>query len=96
VTTAVHQPSDAPAPQRWTRHFAARDVSVSLAIAVIWIVVLLEALFGPDLVASNGGTAQFTRVPSAIFLAFFAWLATRTIAKCGFGRPEEDPPREPE
>jgi hypothetical protein len=54
--------------------------------------VLLDALFGPDLVSSNGGSAQFTRVPSAIFLAFFAWLATRVIAKWGFTQTRDNEP----
>jgi hypothetical protein len=64
--------------------FPVRDVSVSLAIAVMWIVVLLDALFGPDIISSNGGSAQFTRVPSAIVVAFFAYLATRVVARWGF------------
>ena len=89
MTTAVHPPSDMPAGQRWTRRFPARDVSVSAAIAVIWVVVLLDALFGPDLVSSSAGS--FTRVPSAIFVAFFAWLATRVIAKWGFSRAQDEP-----
>jgi len=55
----------------------------SLAIGVIWLVVLLDALFGPDLIINN--SSGFTKLPSAIFLAFFAWLATRVVAKYGFG-----------
>jgi hypothetical protein len=59
----------------------------SLAIGVIWIVVLAVALFGPDIVSSNAG--GFTRIPSAIVVAFFAWLATRVIAKYGFDHPRK-------
>jgi hypothetical protein len=82
----VHPPSDAPLKRPWSGRIAARDVSVSLAIAVIWVVVLLDALFGPDLVASSAGS--FTRIPSAIFVAFFAWLATHVVAKWGFSRAQ--------
>jgi hypothetical protein len=61
----------------------------SLAISVIWIVVLVDALFGPDIVSSS--TGSFARVPSAIVLAFFAWLATWVVARHGFGRRGNDP-----
>ena len=61
----------------------------SLAISVIWIVVLIDALFGPDIVSTSA--ASFARVPSAIVLAFFAWLATWVVARHGFGRRGSDP-----
>jgi hypothetical protein len=56
----------------------------ALAIGVIWLVVLVDALFGPDIVSSSPGT--FARIPSAIVLAIFAWLATWVVARHGFGR----------
>jgi hypothetical protein len=61
----------------------------ALAVGVIWLVVLVDALFGPDIVSSNAGT--LTRIPSAIVLAFFAWLATRVIAVHGFAARKDDP-----
>jgi hypothetical protein len=60
----------------------------SLAIGVIWLVVLADALFGPDLIFNNAN--GFTKLPSAVILAFFAWLATRVVAKHGFGHPDDD------
>ena len=86
MTTVVHG-ADAGGKRRWSEGFAVRDVSVSLAIAVIWVVVLLDALFGPDIVSSTAG--GFTRVPSAIIVAFFAYLATHIVAKWGFGPPRD-------
>lgn len=62
-------------PEMWT----------ALAISVIWLVVLVAALFGPDLISSTAG-ASYTRIPSAIIIAFFAWLATWVIARHGFVR----------
>jgi hypothetical protein len=56
----------------------------SLAIGMVWLVVLVDALFGPDIVVSNAG--GFTRLPSAVILALFAWLATRVVAKYGFNQ----------
>jgi hypothetical protein len=54
----------------------------SLAIAVIWIVVLAVALFGPDIVSSSSGS--YARIPSAVVVALFAWLATWVIARHAF------------
>ena len=85
MTTVVHG-TDAPAKRPWSERFAVRDVSVSLAIAVIWIVVLLDALLGPDIVSNN--VTSFTRVPSAVIVALFAYLATRIVAKWGYGPPQ--------
>jgi hypothetical protein len=62
------------------------ELWVALAVSVIWLVVLFDALFGPDIVSSNAPAGSFTRVPSAVVLAFFAWLATWIVAKYGFGR----------
>lgn len=67
-----------PVPEMWP----------SLAISVMWLVVLLSALFGPDFVSST--PSGYTRIPSAIFVAFFAWLATWVIARHGFGRRRSD------
>ena len=67
-----------PVPEMWP----------SLAIAAIWLVVLLAALFGPDFVSSTPG--GYTRIPSAVFVAFFAWLATWVVARHGFDRRRRD------
>jgi hypothetical protein len=69
--------------------FVVPEMWTSLAIGMIWLVVLADALFGPDIVVSNA--SGFTRLPSAIVLALFAWLATRVVAKYGFGAPATTP-----
>jgi hypothetical protein len=86
---AITQPSDTPAAPRRSIRLPVRDVSVSLAIAVIWVVVLLDALYGPDIISSNAG-ANFTRIPSAVVVAFFAYLATRVVANAGFSKTRDD------
>jgi hypothetical protein len=60
----------------------------ALAICAVWLVVLMDALFGPDIVSTSAAT--LTRIPSAGILAFFAWLATRVIAMHGFTPPGDD------
>jgi len=67
--------------------FVVSEVWTSLAISVIWLVVLVDALFGPDLIVNNA--SGFTKLPSALFLAVFAWLATRVVAKYGFDHPDD-------
>lgn len=58
----------------------------SLAIAVIWLAVLFDALSGPDIVINNA--SGMTTIPSAVIVAFFAYLATRVVARYGFHRGE--------
>ena len=60
------------------------EVWASLAITVMWLAVLLDALFGPDLVFANTGM-NTTTIPSGVVLAFFAYLGTRVVAKYGLG-----------
>jgi hypothetical protein len=68
--------------------FVVSEMWASLAIGIIWLVVLVDALFGPDLVFNNAN--GYTSLPSAIILALFAWLTTRVIAKHGFGSTSEE------
>ena len=70
------------------RAFVDGDVWPSLAIAVIWLAVLLDAVFGPDIVTTDGvaGIGHETHVPSAVVVAFFAWLTSWVIARYAFRR----------
>ena len=89
MTTVSSQASDATAESRGRRmRFVVPEMWTSMAIGVIWLVVLVDALFGPDIVSSNAG--GFARVPSAIVLAFFAWLATWVVARHGFRGSRSD------
>ncbi len=44
----------------------------------------------PDFVSSNGAGTNTTTIPSAVIVALFAYLATRVVARYGFGRQRED------
>jgi hypothetical protein len=87
ATVSAQAPDATPVKRR--ARFLVRESWASLAIAVIWLVVLFDALLDQDIVASNAGTS-FTRIPSAIFVAFFAYLATRVVARYGLGHRESD------
>jgi len=62
------------------------DVAASLAIAVMWLAVLFDAVFGPDIVTSDGGGTNTSSVPSAVAIAFFAFLANWVVARYAFRR----------
>lgn len=72
------------------RHLRLRvpDMWASLAIAVMWLAVLFDAIYGPDIVSSDGTST--TRIPSAIVVALFAYLATRVVARYGFDPVRKD------
>jgi len=85
LTTGSHETSGAlPERRRLLSQVLVHEMWASLAIAVMWLAVLFDALFGPDLVVSNASGT--TTVPSAIIVGFFAYLATRVVARYGFGR----------
>jgi hypothetical protein len=61
----------------------------SLVIVAIWIAVLIDALWGPDFVSTTAG-GNTTTIPSAIIMVVFAYLATRQIARHGFGHHDRE------
>jgi hypothetical protein len=79
--------SEVPLPEK--RRFSGlralpSDVWASLAITVMWLAVMVDALWGPDFVSTS--STSMTKIPSAIILALFAWLGTKAVAKYGLGR----------
>jgi hypothetical protein len=58
----------------------------SLAIVAIWLFVLLDALFGPDIVATDAGGST-TTVSSVILVALFGTIA---VARYGYGAKRQD------
>jgi hypothetical protein len=59
----------------------------SIAIATMWLAVLLTGVWGPDFVSRSPGGNE-TIIPSAIVVAFFAFLGTRVVARYGFRRDD--------
>jgi hypothetical protein len=88
LTTVSHESSSAlPDRRRAFSQVLVPETWASLAIGVMWLAVLFDALFGPDLVVSNASGT--TTIPSAIIVALFAYLATRVVARYGFRRAGE-------
>jgi len=85
MSTISHESSAAPEERRSHPELFGREMWAGLAICVMWLAVLFDALFGPSIVNTSAG-GDTSSVPSAIVLALFASLATWVVAKYGFGR----------
>ena len=89
MTTIPHEPSGVvQEKQRWSSRLLVPEMWASLAIVVMWLAVLFDAIFGPDIVATSGtpgGTTSSTTLPSAVVVALFAFLGTWVVARHGFG-----------
>jgi hypothetical protein len=90
MTTISHEPSGvAEEKRRWPLQLLAPEMWASLAIVVMWLSVLFDAVFGPDIV-TNGVAGDSSTVPSAVALALFAFLGTWVVAKHGFGHKRNE------
>ncbi len=94
MTTIPHEPSGVVEKnERWSARLLVPEMWTSLAIIVIWLAVLLDAIFGPDIVAISGtpgGTETHTTVPSAVLVAPFAFFATWVVARHGYRHERKD------
>jgi hypothetical protein len=73
----------------WSLRLLVPEMWASLAIIVMWLAVLFDAIFGPDIVNRSAG-GDFSSVPSAVAVALFAFLATWVVAWFGFRRNPKD------
>ena len=69
---------------QWAEFLKIPEMWASLAIGVMWLAVLFDAVYGPSFVSSSGGGTSSTTIPSAIVVALFAFLGTTSVAKYGF------------
>ncbi len=85
---AIVSPEPAMAPRSrsgWVELMKVREVVASLAITTMWVAVAVCSVWGPDFVASSGGpSGSTTTIPSGIFVALFAFLASWVVAKYAF------------
>jgi hypothetical protein len=86
MTSIPHEPVRAVTERRRpSLRLAVSEISASIAIAVIWLAVLFDAVFGPSIVTSTAG-GDHSSVPSAVVVSIFAFLATLVVARRGFPR----------
>ena len=90
MATVSHEPSRVVREKPgWSLQLLVPEMWASLAIIVMWLAVLVDAVWGPDIVSTNTG-AQSTTVPSAVAVALFAFFATWVVAKYGFTRERKE------
>ena len=87
MTSVSHEPSRI-VPEKRLPLLLVPEMWASLAIVVIWLSVLADAIFGPDIVTNNGvgNIGEHSTIPSSVVVSLFAFLATWVVAKYGFRR----------
>ena len=90
MTTISHEPLKVASDERRWSDFIVRETWVSLAISVIWLSVLFDAIYGPNIVTSSSGGSDSAVVPSAVVVSIFAFLATWVVAKYGLRHDHRD------
>lgn len=85
MTTISHEPSRVAEKQSWSLRLLVPEMWASLAIIVMWLAVLFDAVYGPAILNSSAG-GDSSSVPSAVLLALFAFLGTWVVARHGFRR----------
>ena len=90
MTSVPHGPSRIASEKRLPQ-LLVTEMWASLAIIVIWLSVLADAIFGPDIVSNSGvgDVGERTTVPSAVVVSLFAFLATWVVARYGFRHERE-------
>ena len=84
MATMSHEPSRVVQDERrWWFQLLVPEMWASLTIIVMWLAVLFDAVYGPDIVTMGAGGGSST-VPSAVAVALFAFLATWVVARYGF------------
>ena len=87
MSTISQPPSGTVSERGWTVLLRARDMWASLAIFAMWIAVAVASVWGPNAVfQSNDGNGS--TIPTGVFVALFASIATWAIAKHVFHRSD--------
>ena len=88
MSSISHPPTEAAPTKRSFVQLRVAEMWAALAIIVMWLSVLVDAIFGPDIVTHDVSGSSAT-IPSAVAVALFAFLGTWVVARYGFGRRSE-------
>ena len=86
MESLADRPADAKPEQARSGLLLMPEVWGATAIASMWLAVLFASVYGGDFVSVNGGATQSTTIPSAVFVALFASLASVAVARRAFRR----------
>ena len=86
MASVSHEPARYATEQpQWAEFLKIPEMWASIAIGAMWLAVLFDAVDGPSFVSSEPGPGtSSTTIPSAIFVALFAFLGSASVAKYGF------------
>ena len=82
MTTLSHE-SPTLRPERRAVEWLVQEVAASVAISVMWLAVLFDAIWGPNIENATAG-GDHSSVPSAVVVALFAWLGSWAVARYAF------------
>ena len=86
MASVSHEPPLAPLEHsRVLPYLRITEMWAGVSISVMWLAVLFDSVFGPDIVSSSADGSS-TTLPSGVAVALFALLATMSVAKHGLGR----------
>lgn len=89
MASVSHDPAThTPERPQWAEFLRIREMWASVAISMMWLAVLFDAVYGPNFVSTSSG-GNSTTIPSAIFVALFAFLASASVAKRAFQQRTE-------
>jgi uncharacterized membrane protein (DUF485 family) len=86
MTSISHEPQE---KQRPSLQLSLPEMWASVAIVVMWLSVLFDAIFGPDIVNTTVA-GDHAIVPPAVVVALFAFLGTWVVARYGFKHEQSD------
>ena len=90
MTSISHEPSGTLQEKRLrSLQLVVPELWASLAITVMWLAVVVDAIVGPDIVTSSAGGDHST-VPSAVVVSLFAFLGTWVVARYGLRHDRKD------
>jgi hypothetical protein len=86
MTSIAERPGETKSKNLRASLLSTPEVWGATAIAFMWLAVLFTSVYGGDLVSVNGSGTQSTTVPSGVLVAFFAFLASVSVARRAFRR----------
>ncbi len=90
MATMSHDPSATMGETRsWRPQLLVPEMWGSLAIVVMWLAVLFDAVFGPN-IEIDSMQGDRVVIPTAGGLALFAFLGTWVVARCAFRRGRKE------
>jgi hypothetical protein len=84
MTSVADRPVAARPTDSWSVRLLTPAFWGAVAIVVMWLAVLFTSIYGGDFVSVNASATNSTTIPSGIFVALFACLATVAVARRAF------------